>query len=106
MNYSSMPGYGDLSGDSRNPNSPDYIEPNFGRDDAAGNVANDLVKNDGVGELIEDVASAASFLAWVGREMVIPPYLRQSWLNLERHAKMLNSQIDEEYEYLNRSGDQ
>lgn len=101
LNYARMPGFGDLAGDSRHPNSPDYDEPAFGRDDAAGNVAAELVKEDGVGELVEDVANAAAFLAWAGRELVIPPYLRQSWLALERHAKSLDAQIDAEFASLN-----
>ena len=33
--YSRFPGMGDLPGDSSNPNSPDYVEPAFGLDDAA-----------------------------------------------------------------------
>lgn len=96
-----FPGPGDLPGDSRNPNSPDYVEPVFGMDDAAGVVATQLEKADDVAELVADVADAAALLQWIGRELVIPPHLRPSWVTLDRHARTLNRKVEREYAILN-----
>lgn len=99
--YHRMPGFGDLPGDSNHPGSPDYVEPVFGRDDAAGNVAARMAQDDEVGELVEDVANARALLAWIGREVVIPASMRVEWQALERHAKALDRRIDRELSVLN-----
>ena len=101
-NFNRFPGMGDLPGDSLNPNSPDYVEPVFGMDDAAALVADKLIKDDEVGELVTDVAEARGLLAWIWRETVIPAHYRSAWMALERHAKSLEAKVSAEYETLNR----
>ena len=97
-----FPGPGDLPGDSRNPNSPDYVEPVFGMDDAAGVVATQLEKADDVAELVADVADAAALLQWIGRELVIPAHLRGAWQCLSDKSVQLCRMREREYEILNR----
>ena len=96
-----MPGFGDLPGDSSNPNSPDYREPAFGMDDAAALVASQLEKADEVGELVSDVANAAALLQWIGSNVVVPHHLHGSWSMLDRHAKLLSRKVEREYAVLN-----
>jgi hypothetical protein len=62
MNYQHMKGPGDLPGDSRNPNSPDYSEPVFDSHDAAAAVAADLWRNGDVPEILEDLADQVALL--------------------------------------------
>ena len=97
-----FPGPGDLPGDSRNPNSPDYVEPVFGMDDAAALVADKLINDDEVGELVTDVAEARGLLAWIGREAVIPAHLRGAWRCLSDKSVQLCRMREREYEILNR----
>ena len=97
-----FPGPGDLPGDSRNPNSPDYVEPVFGMDDAEALVADKLAKNGDVAELVNEVAEARALLAWIGREAVIPAYLRGAWRCLSDKSAQLCRMREREYEILNR----
>lgn len=62
MNYQHMKGPGDLPGDSRNPNSPDYSEPVFDSHDAAAAVAADLWRDGDIPEILEDLADQAALL--------------------------------------------
>ena len=100
--FNRYPGAGDLPGDSRNPNSPDYVEPVFGVDDAAALVADKLVKHGHVAELVADVANARALLRWVGRAVVIPVHLRDAWNSLDWQAESLEAKVATEYEILNR----
>ena len=100
--YHRFPGMGDLPGDSRNPNSPDYVEPAFGMDDAEALVADRLAKNGDVAELVNEVAEACALLAWIGREAVIPAHLRGAWQCLSDKSAQLCRMREREYEILNR----
>jgi hypothetical protein len=96
LNYSRMPGQGDLPGDDSNPNSPYYVEPAFDRDDAVMNVAAQLVEADEVAELVMQVANARRFLTLAGFVMVIPEHMRPHWQVLERQAIALDKRINGE----------
>ena len=74
LNYARMLGPGDLPGDTRHPNSPDYVEPAFGLDDAACNVAYRLTKAGDVGELVYEVADACAVIGWVAKNADIPTH--------------------------------
>lgn len=104
LNYSRMPGQGDLAGDDRNPNSPYYVEPVFDREDAINNVAAKLVKRDDVAELVMHVANARALLAWISCEIVIPRHLRIDWAELERQAINLDREVNCELAVLNGEG--
>lgn len=71
MNYARMPGPGDLPGDSRNPNSPDYVEPLYGEEQAEDDVAFELIKSGEVGEVVSALRGLRSHLQRVkdGREI-------------------------------------
>ena len=101
-NYTRMKGFGDLAGDSSNSNSPDYVEPVFGMDDAEALVADRLAKNGDVAELVNEVAEACALLAWIGRETVIPEHLRSAWRCLSDKSVQLCRMREREYEILNR----
>lgn len=101
-NYNRMPGFGDLPGDNTNPNSPEYIEPDYGEDDAEGDVAERLVKADEVGALVSDVRAALPLLRWLSGED-IPPSLLPAFRNLDRQARSLDRAVDEQIEREHRS---
>ena len=101
-NFNRFPGFGDLAGDSSNSNSPDYVEPVFGMDDAEALVADRLAKNGDVAELVNEVAEACALLAWIGREAVIPAHLRGAWQCLSDKSVQLCRMREREYEILNR----
>lgn len=101
LNYARMPGFGDLPGDSQHPNSPDYVEPAFDRDDAINLVVDYLVKEDEAAELVMQVANCRHLLTLIGREFVIPESMRADWAALERTAKHLDRKIESELAILN-----
>jgi hypothetical protein len=93
VNYNRMPGFGDLPGDNNNPNSPDYIEPSYGEDDAECDVAAQLVAADEVGALVSDVRGSLAFLAWVAGQDIPDRYL-PGFRNLDRQARSLDRAVD------------
>lgn len=101
LNYARMPGFGDLPGDSRHPNSPDYVEPAFGLDDAAENVAGELYANDEAGRLVDEVADAAGLLRWISHNAEVPPEFRMEFRFLIEQAERLERMRDAEYGALN-----
>lgn len=101
INYTSMPGFGDLPGDDRNPNSPDYIEPDFGLEDAEANVALALHRNDEVAELVNDLAESRALLNWIASNVDLPADLLPRFRLLDRQSKRLRQMVDAEYEALN-----
>jgi hypothetical protein len=97
MNYQHMKGPGDLPGDSRNPNSPDYSEPVFDSHDAAAAVAADLWRNGDVPEILEDLADQVALL----RKLVpVCPELG----HILSHSARLSRLIDKKLESLNEEG--
>jgi hypothetical protein len=97
MNYQHMKGPGDLPGDSRNPNSPDYSEPVFDSHDSAAAVAADLWRNGDIPEILEDLAD----------QFVLLSRLSQTWPELGHvlsHADRLSRLIDKKLELLNEEG--
>jgi hypothetical protein len=101
LNYARMPGSGDLLGDSSHPNSPDYEEPAFGRDDAIESVTDQLISDEEVAELVQDVANARHLLNWVAHELVVPAHLRPLFQSLDRQARSLDGRIDAQLAALN-----
>lgn len=100
FNYVRMPGPGDLPGDSRNSNGPDYVEPAFGLDDAAGNVARHLWDEDGVGEIVYDLAEA-DWALQVASQVVTSPALAEALKTVQKHAARMARLRDDEFEKLN-----
>lgn len=94
FNYSRMPGFGDLPGDSRNPNSPDYIEPDYGYEEAEEEVAAQLVEADEVHELVNEVRECVPLLNWLAGQGVPPQYLT-AFRNLDRKARSLEKSCEE-----------
>lgn len=101
LNYARMPGFGDLPGDSRHPGSPDYVEPAFGLDDAAGNVARSLVFWDEVGELVDSLAESRALIDWIAHNVALPSNLLPRFRDLDRHTKRMRELVDAEYAALN-----
>jgi len=99
-NYNRMPGPGDLPGDSKNPNSPDYVEPVFAEWEAMECVESRMKAADRA-EILGDLADAAGLL----EVLKLAPGL--SWSQLARlnilatHAKELADERDREYRILN-----
>ena len=98
--YSRMPGFGDLPGDSTHPNSPDYVEPAFAEWEAMRNVADDMDADDRA-EILGDLADAAGmFVAYQS----LPGLSHTALVCLQilaRHAKNLEAKRDAEYRTLN-----
>lgn len=101
FNYTAMPGFGDLPGDDRNPNSPDYVEPDFGLEDAEANVALALHRNDEVAELVNDLAESRALLNWIEVNVDIPSDLLPRFRMLDIQSKRLREAVDAEFEALN-----
>ena len=101
LNYARMLGPGDLPGDPRHPNSPSYVEPAFGLDDAACNVADRLTKAGDVGELVYEVADACAVLGWVAKNADIPTHYLPAYRLLLAQSERLSRAVDAEYEALN-----
>lgn len=101
LNYTRMPGFGDLPGDSQNPNSPDYIEPAFGLEDAEANVALALHRRDEVAELVNILAESRALLNWIASNVPLPAYLGPRFRILDDQSKRLREAVDAEYEALN-----
>lgn len=92
-NYNRFPGMGDLPGDQNHPNSPDYIEPDYGEDDAECDVAAALVAADEVAALVSDVRGALPLLRWLSGED-IPGSMLQQFRNLDRWARSLDLSVE------------
>ena len=88
-----FPGPGDLPGDSRNPNSPDYVEPSYGLDDAQGDVANQLIEADEVAELVADVHEGLAVLQWACEQTNVPRYLQSSLRVLRARAMAIDRMV-------------
>jgi hypothetical protein len=101
-NYARMPGPGDLPGNRNHPNSPDYVEPAFGLDDAAGNVARHLWNEDEVGEIVYDLAEA-DWALQVACQVVTSPTLAEALRTVQKHASRMARLRDDEFEKLNGS---
>jgi hypothetical protein len=100
LNYARMPGPGDLPGDRNHPNSPDYVEPAFGLDDAANNVARHLWDADEVGELVYDLAEADWALT-VACQVVSSPMLAEVLKTLQKHSARMARLREAEFDKLN-----
>lgn len=96
-------GPGDLPGNPNHPGSPDYVEPAFGPDDAASNVANRMVADGEVGLLIESLSEGAGVLGWIASNVELPWQLRTSFRELLEHAERTRRAVDAELEALNAS---
>ena len=98
--YSRMPGFGGLPGDSSHPNSPDYVEPDFAEWEAMRNVADDMDADERA-EVLGDLADSAGLLA----VLLKAPGLTGSQCHrlevMARHAKNLEAKRDAEYRTLN-----
>lgn len=101
INYARMPGPGDLSGNSDHPGSPDYVEPDYGMDDASALVAQSLIKRDEVGELVDEVAEAAGLLNWISHNVNIPDVFLRDFQFLIGQSERLNKVRQSTYESLN-----
>ena len=104
-NYSRFPGPGDLPGDNTNPNSPDYVEPAFGQDDAIRNVAS----LDGEAEeLAAHLIEALPALRWIAQNVELPRIVgnyfvsyRADFAALLARTESLHKAVDAELEALN-----
>lgn len=95
-NYARMPGPGDLW---QPPEEPDTA---FDWDDAINIVADQLVKEDEVAELVRHVANARSLFFWISKQQVVcPEYIRADLAALERQAIVLDQRINREFAILN-----
>lgn len=72
LNYARLPGYGDLAGDSRHPGSPEYVEPEFGADDALELVSARLEADDEVTPVLADLTDACFALRWIAENVEFP----------------------------------
>lgn len=90
-----------LPGDNTHPNSPDYVEPAFGQEDAARNVSDRLTADDEAALLVESVADAAGVLGWIAKNVDLPWQLRTSFRELLEHAERTRRAVDAELEALN-----
>ena len=94
-------GPGDLPGNSRHPNSPDYVEPVFGLDDAAGVVARKLWNGDEVGEIVDDLAEAASALRRIKNGQPLDSFYIAALNRVLIHAERMERMRETEFEILN-----
>lgn len=101
LNYARMPGFGDLPGDSRHPNSPDYVETAFGLDDAAESVACEVWDRGEVGELVDSLAESRALIDWIAHNVALPSNLLPRFRDLDRHTKRMRELVDAEYAALN-----
>ena len=95
LNYARMPGFGDLPGDSQHPNSPSYVEPAYGYEDADADIAAELVDADEVAELVMEVREAAGLLDWIAHNVDLPAHLLHSFRDLDCRARGLRCRADE-----------
>lgn len=100
--YHRMPGFGDLAGDVLHPGSPDYVEPEYGEDDAEGDVALALAEADEVGALVSDVRGALPALRWVST-LDVPSNLAPALRILERKAAELDRLVNAQRELMGRA---
>lgn len=100
LNYSALPGFGDIHGDSRHPNSPDYVEPAFGLDDAAGNVAQRMHEAGDIGEVIFDLSECGALMQHFA-ETGMPGYLLRTFQALAKHVNNAETAVQAEYAALN-----
>lgn len=102
-NFNRFPGPGDLPGDNRNPNSPDYIEPAYGEDEAECDVAAALIEADEVAELVCDVRAV---LGWIGNVdmTTVPPMYRAKVNQLWQQARKLDRMVDARMEANSTTG--
>lgn len=102
-------GPGDLPGDSSNPNSPDYVEPAFGIDEAIGNVVDRLVASGDANEVLSDLIEAADALRWIAANVNIPAYWPTPHLDpfrsLLKRAEALEKLAEDEHDALNAQDD-
>src|SRR5690349_21794160 len=94
FNYGRMPGPGDLPGDPNHPNSPDYVEPAYGYEEAEADLAAQLVEADEVGELVNEVREALPLLKWLAAQDIPAEHLR-AFRNLDRKARSLERSCEE-----------
>ena len=84
---------GDIGDDGRHPNSPNYVAPAYGPDDAAREVAGDLTDADEIGELVEDFIGSLAILRWAN-EQDMPRHLQPRFRELLRKAEALDKAVD------------
>lgn len=90
-----------LPGDDTNPNSPNYVESAFGRDDAAGNVAERWHVDGETAVALEAVADAEALLLWIGANVNVPGDYLRAYRDLLNLSGRLDKAITAEYEALN-----
>lgn len=95
LNHARMPGPGDLPGDSRNPNSPDYVDPLYGEEQAEDDVAKALIENDRVGEVIGALRALLPALRRIKEGREIPQLFRAAVLVAHDEAVVLQRMVDE-----------
>ncbi len=84
------------------PCAPDYA---FGLDDAAGNVARHLWNEDEVGEIVDDLAEAASALRRVASGQPLDAFYMGALNRVLKHAERMERLRDDEFEKLNGSAE-
>jgi hypothetical protein len=90
-----MPGPGDLSGDSRNPNSPDYVDPLYGEEQAEDDVAFELIKSGEVSKLVADMRALLPVLRCIKDGREISQSCRSAALVALDKAVVLQRMVDE-----------
>jgi hypothetical protein len=94
-NYSRMPGPGDLPGDSLNPNSPDYVDPLYGEEQAEDDVAFELIKSGEVSELVADMRALLPVLRRIKEGREIPQSFRTAVVVALDKAVVLQGMVNE-----------
>lgn len=70
-------------------------EPDYGLDDADGDIAAELVKADEVAELVLEVRESAGLLDWIAHNVELPANLLTEFRILDRRAKRLSDRASE-----------
>lgn len=98
-------GPGDLPCNPNHPGSPDYVEPEFGLDDATENVVTRLIEQEEIVPLVTILVEALPALRHAAHEInfMILGY-RTKFAALLRHGEQVENQIAAELEALNAPG--
>lgn len=94
LNFARMKGPGDLPGNSRHPNSPDYVAPKYDYVEADAAIAQSLVERDEVDELVADVRNAAGLIEWIGNNVKLPWWADASHRALFNRTQEISRRAD------------
>ena len=84
---------GDIGDNGSRPNSPNFVDPAYGLDDADMDVAADLVKADEVAELVCEVRESLGLLRWLADQSIPATHL-PAYRQLLRKAEALDKAVD------------